>query len=117
MNVAPGQAVVAHDSTATEVFDEGEFTVVVYESRSGAVQRLGAAAAAVWLAIDGVSTIEQIVADLSVTFDESVKVIGPVVSSSLENFWDAGLLDGSRAIEAADGVQHLDFVLPRPPDP
>ena len=117
MNFAPGQPVVAHDSTATEVFDEGEFAVVVYESRAGAVQRLEAAPAAVWLAIDGVSTIEQIVGDLAVTFGESVETIGPVVSSSLEFFWGAGLLDGSRAIEAPSVADRLDFVLPRPPDP
>lgn len=117
MSCAPGDVMVAHDSTSAEVFDEGEFTVVIYESRSGAVQRLEAAAAAVWLAIDGVSTIEEIVADLADTFGESAEVIAPVVNAAFDKFWASGLLEGSPPAQDPEMAGRLDLVLARPPDP
>lgn len=117
MKVSPGQVIAAHDSTATELFDEGEFAVVVYESRSGAVQRLDAAAAAVWLAIDGASTIEGIVADLVHTFEQPIDIIAPTVATAVEHFWATGLLEGSQPLQDPEVSSRLDFVLPRPPDP
>ena len=117
MKLTPGPLIAAHESTATEVFDDGEFAVVVYESRSGAVQRLEAAAAAVWLAIDGPLTIHQIADDLAITFGETPEIVSPVVNELVGRFWAAGLLDGSQPIQDPDNSSRLDFVLARPPDP
>ncbi len=117
MELTPGQVIAPHPSTSTEVFDEGEFAVVVYESRAGAVQRLEAAAAAVWLAIDGTTTTDQIADDLASVFGEAPEIVSPVVTELVGRFWAAGLLDGSRPIQDPDNTNHLDFVLARPPDP
>ena len=117
VTLAAGDVISAHESTATELFDGDEFTVIVYESRVGAVHRLEAGAAAAWLAIDGVSSIGQIVAELAETFGEPTEVIAPVVTEAMERFWAAGLLAGSRAIEDPEVASRLDYVLPRPPDP
>lgn len=117
MTLTPGRVIAAHESTATEIFDEEEFAVVVYESRAGAVQRLTAAAAAVWLAIDGSMTVEQIAEDLAATFGESPEIVSGVVIELVGRFWAAGLLDGSQPIQNPDNTNRLDFVLARPPDP
>src|SRR5262245_36553885 len=109
-----------HASTATAVFDRGEFSVVVLDERTRQVHRLNSSAAAVWLLCDGAVTASELSTELASLLELSESDATRGVRDSLDSLWTQGLLAGSPPPTAlADRADHPDDqrVLDRMPDP
>lgn len=100
--------------------------VVLFDDRHGEVHHLNASASAVWMMIDGSSTMDEIAVELSEIFSVPVDRTRSDVATAIEDFRSRGLLDTARvqsneAAESADGPAPVDdrrlTILDRPPNP
>jgi PqqD family protein of HPr-rel-A system len=103
-----------HEAVTTE-FLEPE--AVLYDARTGDVHRLNASASAVWLLLDGETTVDDLAAELAEIFDVQLEQVEQAVHATLADLAARGLLadDGSGRAVAANPPRPA--FLARPPDP
>ena len=78
-------------SDAVTVEFDGE--TVIYHRGTGDVHRLDSIGAIVWRCLDGQSTVDELVGDLSTSFEVDRSVVQSDVAELLERLRDAFLLD------------------------
>ena len=112
-------AVEAEPSITTELFSEGEFVAVLFDSRDGARHYLNSAATAVWTTLDGSTSVTAIVAEL-VELGMADTQAAQLVDEVLGQLWGLGVLRGSpapRSGQSPHAGAAEDQRLPREPDP
>ena len=105
-NDAPGRSADA----VTADFDS---EVVIYHRHTGEVHRLDSIGALVWRFLDGRTTVEQLVEDLSTAFGVDPGVVRTDVADLLERLGDASLLAGGPSPAPLTGPR----LLTNPPSP
>lgn len=105
--------------TITELLGDS-YSVVVYHASTGTTRLLQGSAAAVWSLIDGTTSAEQMIVELSELFELPAATIADDVHQALETFADHGLLAVASAGSLASRTDHVATPgrppLPRPPD-
>lgn len=101
---------------------------VLFDERNGQVHELNPSASAVWMLIDGQSTLDMVAADLQEILGVPADVVRPDLDGIVAQFADQGLLVGSERVVREDAHNHSHahepaggsdavLVMARPPDP
>ena len=106
-----------HSSTTTEVFDDGELAVVVFDARINRAYRLNPSASAVWLLCDGAATTDELADELAATFAVEHHEARQGVSEAITHFTSLGLLQGTEEAPPGPTREVASQILDRLPDP
>lgn len=102
--------------TEGEFFDAG-YDVVVQHGDTGQVRHLGGTAASIWALIDGSTTVEQIIEELSEIYGVDPTIIDQDVRETIDEFAALSLLDGQISAPEEPAKAEELSAMPRPPDP